>query len=231
VSTGLGLSTELGLRERKKQQTRQLLADTARRLFTERGFENVSVAEIARAADVSAPTVFNYFPSKEDLVFSGLESFEHELLQAISDRPAGESVLTAFGRFILRPRGFFAATDKDAAEQLLNLARMIAGSPALLAREREILARYTDSLADLIAEETSATADDPRPRIAADALMGVHRGLIQYVRRAILANDRGPSGRLARDTQAYGKRALALLEDGLGRYAPRRPRASGSRTR
>ena len=65
------MSTETGLRERKKRQTRQLLADTARRLFSERGFEQVSVAEIARAADVSAATVFNYFPTKEDLVFSG----------------------------------------------------------------------------------------------------------------------------------------------------------------
>ena len=62
------MATETGLRERKKQQTRQLLAETARRLFAERGFENVSIVEIARAADVSEATVFNYFPTKEDLV-------------------------------------------------------------------------------------------------------------------------------------------------------------------
>src|SRR5262249_10990547 len=74
------MAGELGLRERKKQRTRQLLSETARRLFSERGFEQVSIAEIAREAEVSEQTVFNYFPSKEDLVYSGLEAFEERLL-------------------------------------------------------------------------------------------------------------------------------------------------------
>src|SRR3954447_5816797 len=94
-----------GLRERKKQQTRQLIADTARRLFAERSFEAVTVAEVARAADVSEATVFNYFPTKEDLFYSGLESFEEELLAAIRERKTGESVLSAFARFVLQRRG------------------------------------------------------------------------------------------------------------------------------
>src|ERR671923_2890529 len=92
----------LGLRERKKQQTRQLIAETARRLFTERGFQRVTVAEIARAAEVSEQTVFNYFPTKEDLVYWRLESFEEELLAAVRERKAGESVVQAFGRFVLQ---------------------------------------------------------------------------------------------------------------------------------
>src|SRR4051794_41351793 len=75
-----------GLRERKKEQTRQLIAETARRLFGERGFERVTVAEVARAADVSEQTVFNYFPTKEDLFYWRLESFEQELLAAVRER-------------------------------------------------------------------------------------------------------------------------------------------------
>ncbi|HEV8105074.1 MAG TPA: TetR/AcrR family transcriptional regulator, partial [Gaiellaceae bacterium] len=88
--------TQPGLRERKKQQTRRLLADTARQLFVDRGFDAVTVAEIAHAADVSEPTVRNYFPRKEDIVFSGLEGFEDELLTVIRKRPTGQTVFEAF---------------------------------------------------------------------------------------------------------------------------------------
>jgi AcrR family transcriptional regulator len=211
------MTAEPGLRERKKQQTRQLLADTARRLFAERGFEKVSVAEIARVANVSQPTVFNYFPTKEDLVYSALEQFEDDLLTTIRDRTPEESILQAFGRFILRPRGFLAAEDEQAAARLVEISRMIAESAALQARERQILDRYTSSLAALIAKETRASDDDPRPAVTAAALIGVHRTLIEHVRRHILAGDRDLT-RLARTTKTTAKKALAHLEHGLGDY-------------
>jgi AcrR family transcriptional regulator len=209
------MSTGPGLRERKKEQTRQLIADTARDLFAKRGFDAVTVAEVARAADVSEATVFNYFPRKEDLVYGQLESFEDELLAAVRDRAPGESAHEAFGRFVLEPRGLLAA--KNADEQLLAITRMIAESPALLAREEEIFLRYTRSLASLLAEETGSRPDDVAPWVAANALMGVHRGLIAHVRRQVLAGRRNP--RLAREVRAQGERALAQLESGLGRYA------------
>jgi len=216
------MSTGPGLRERKKEQTRQLIADTARALFVERGFDAVTVAEVARAADVSEATVFNYFPRKEDLVYGRLEAFEDELLSAVRDRARGESALQAFGRFVLEPRGLLAA--KDADERLLAITRMIAESPALLTREEEIFLRYTRSLASLLAEETGPRPDDVEPWVAANALMGVHRGLVAYVRRQVLAGRRNP--RLARDVRAQGQRALAVLEIGLGRYAVK-PRSAG----
>src|SRR5436305_2265928 len=103
------MSQELGLRERKKQRTRELIEATARRLFAERGFEAVPVAEIARQAEVSEATVFNYFPTKEDLFYSRLEAFEEELLSTIRDRAPGESVISAFSRFVLTLRGLLAA--------------------------------------------------------------------------------------------------------------------------
>ena len=80
------MSAEPGLRERKKQRTRQQIADAAWELFAERGFDGTTVAEVARAAEVSEATVFNYFASKEDLVYSGLEVFEAQLLDAIQTR-------------------------------------------------------------------------------------------------------------------------------------------------
>src|SRR5262250_822800 len=100
-----------GLRERKKQQTRQRMIDVALELFDERGFDKVPVADVARAAEVSEATVFNYFPTKEDLVFQGMEAFEAELLRAVRDRPVGESAAAAFGRFVTQRRGVLAAED------------------------------------------------------------------------------------------------------------------------
>jgi AcrR family transcriptional regulator len=202
-----------GLRERKKQQTRELLAETARRLFTERGFERVSVVEIAREANVSEKTVFNYFPTKEDLVYWRLESFEEELLGTIRARPPGESVLDAFGRFVRAPRGMLATYDEETRERLAALSRMIASSPALLAREQQIFAGYTDSLAALIADETGSGGVEPW--VVANALMGVHRSLVDFARRRIVA---GESAGLADAVQAEADRAVERLRDGLAGY-------------
>jgi AcrR family transcriptional regulator len=207
-------TTEVGLRERKKQRTRQQIADTARRLFLARGFDDVPVAEIAREAEVSEATVFNYFPTKEDLVFSRMEVFEEELLDAIRDRADSETIVEAFGRFVLRPRGYLASDDPSATEGMRAAARLITGSPALLAREREILDRYTDALAAFLAEELRMTPDDPEPWVMANALIGVHRALIAYTHRQALAEV--PNRRIARNVVRHGKRALALLDQGLG---------------
>ena len=208
---------ELGLRERKKLRTRQLIAETARRMFAEHGFDAVPVTAIARAAEVSEATVYNYFPVKEDLVYQGMEAFESELLAAMRDRPAGESFVAAFGRFVLKPRGLLAAQDQESARYLTAVSTVIASSPALLTREREIFARYTASLAALIASDTSAEAGDLRPWAAAHALIGIHQSLIGLVRRRLTE---GPAdhARLAQEVTARGQQAMDLLEQGLGSY-------------
>ena len=212
-------ATEPGLRERKKQRTRQLIVDAARELFSEHGFERVTVAQVARAAEVSEQTVYNYFPTKEDLLYSRLESFEAELLGAIREREPGESALAAFARFVRRPRGLMGDVEPEVREQLAGIARTIAESPALLAREQQIFASFTDSLARLLAEETGAEPDDVEPWVAANALMGVHRALVAYGRRLVVEGV--PSPRLAREVRAQADRALARLEAGLGEYAER----------
>ena len=205
-----------GLRERKKLQTRLHIAETARGLFGERGFEAVTVAEVARAADVSEATVFNYFPTKEDLFYSGLEAFEEELLSSIRDREPGASILAAFAKFVLTPRGLLAAADEDSAARFAGITRVIEESPALLAREQRIFAGYTDSLAALIAEQTGADPADPEPWVVANALMGVHRALVAYTRRRIMEGVRNP--RLARQVRDHARRSLAALERGLRDY-------------
>ena len=210
-------STQTGLRERKKEQTRQLIASTARRLFSERGFDAVTVAEIARAADVAEKTVFNYFPTKEDLFYSRLEAFEEELLEAVRGRAPGESAIAAFRTFVMRQRGVFDLRDDEATEQLRTITRVITGSPALLAREREVMGRYTDALAALLAEETGARAGAVEPQAVAAALIGVHRSLIDYVRHRTLDGADAPL--IGREVRREARHAFARLERGLADYA------------
>ena len=210
------VATELGLRERKKQRTRQLIADTARRLFAERGFDAVPVSEIAREAEVAEATVFNYFPTKEDLFYSRLEAFEQEMLASIADRQPGESVIRAFGSFVTAPRGLLAARDPGQVEHLAAITRMITESPALLAREQQIYAEYTDALATLLTAETGASAGDLEPWVVARSLIGLHQAAVDYSRREILAGTRNPT--LARRVRRQTQQALELLSHGLANY-------------
>src|SRR3954453_16093464 len=211
---------EPGLRERKKARTRRLIAEKARDLFVERGFERVTVSEIARAADVSQKTVFNYFPTKEDIFYWQLESFEEGMLEAVQSREPGESIIAAFKRFLLARRGLLGEHDPETRERLVAITRMIVESPSLLTREERVLAGYAQSLAELIADEAGARKGEIRPRGCAVALIGVHRSLIDYTRSRILAGELSP--RLARDVRAQADRAFALIADGLEGYGVRK---------
>ena len=209
------MATEPGLRERKKGQTRDLIAQTAGRLFAERGFDAVTVAEVARKADVSEVTVFNYFPAKEDLFYVGMEFFEEKLLLGIAERRPGESVLAAFRRLLLESAGRLA--EPDAVKVIAKAARIIDASPALQARERGIVARFTERLAAQIASEMGVSDDVVEPLAVATALMGIHRALVAYVRRQVLGGR--PPSRLVAGFRAQATQAFALLENGLAGYA------------
>ena len=194
-----------------------MIAETARRMFVERGFDAVPVSAVARAAEVSEATVFNYFPTKEDLVFQGMEAFEAELLAAVRDREPGESIVAAFFGFALEPRGLLAADDTEAAGYLTEVTKMIAASPALQSRQREILARYTASLAEFIAEDTGAGPDDLRPSVIAHALIGSHQAMIDFIHGRLL-DGHADTARLAEQVKASGRDVLNLLEQGLAGY-------------
>lgn len=208
---------EQGLRERKKQRTRRQIAATAHALFVERGFDAVTVAEVARQADVSVATVFNYFPTKEDLVYSQLEAFQAELVAAIKNRGHGVPVSAAFRAFVFEyPRGLLADHDPDAMEDLVAGVRMIADSPALRARERQAFDDCTASLAAVLAAEVDGPDDDVEAWVVANAVVGVQRALVESVRRMLLAGARGPE--LAHAVRTQGDRALTTLESGLAAY-------------
>jgi AcrR family transcriptional regulator len=215
---GVIMAAGTGVRERKKQQTRERIRKAAVRLFQRSSYDDVTVAAIARAANVSQGTVFNYFPTKESLVFSGMESLGVRLLDAIRDRRPGESVIAAFAEFFSGP---FPALAADSSESVRAGARIISESAALRAREREIIETYTQSLADLIAEETGAAPDDIEPWAVANALMGVHRGMLNRSRHGVLNGITGDE--LASDVAAQAKRAFERLQRGLACYGTREP--------
>jgi AcrR family transcriptional regulator len=180
----------------------QLIADTAWRLFADRGFDRVTIAEVAREAQVAEATVFNYFPTKEDLFYHRLETFEAGLVDAVVARELGEPALVAVRRYLLGSDGLLSqAVAGDALQRLQTVNRVIAASPALLTRQQQAIARSTDRLAELL---------------------GVQRALLDHVRRRVLAGDE--PARLAADVRDLARRALALLERGLGDYAAK-PRA------
>ena len=210
------MTATVGLRERKKRETRRAIAEAAHALFLDRGFEHVTVADIARAADVSEGTVFNYFPTKEDLFYSGLEAFEEQLIEGVRLRPAGQSVVAAFREFLLaRSDGI-----PERAPIIVEAARVIGASPTLQAREREIVADYADELAALLADETGAASDDVEPRVVANALMGAQAAVSHQVRASALAGKRGRP--LAAFARAQTERVFDRLEHGLGEYAVKR---------
>ena len=209
------MSAELGLRERKKQQTRQQIFDAAQRLFAKRGFDSVTVAEVGRAADVSQVTVFNYFPTKEDLFYGGMQFFEEQLIEAVRSRARGEPALGAFRRRLLEGADNLAA--KERVDAIRRAAQAISTSPALVARERDIVDRYTRQLAAVLAEETGAAPDDAEPLAAAGALMVVHRMLVDHIRKRVLAGSRGSD--LVGDFRTHARKAFRRLDRGLGDFA------------
>jgi hypothetical protein len=135
------------------------------------------------------------------------------MLTSLRTRPQGEHVVAAFRRFIVEPGGLLGSDDPDAIPRIQAATRLIAGSRALLARERELYDRYTLNLAALIAKERRLAPDDVEPRVTAHALIGVQRAVLDDVRRQVLA---GRTRRtITRSVRVQGGRAMDLLERGL----------------
>jgi AcrR family transcriptional regulator len=211
---------EEGLRERKKRETRQRIADMAMGLFMARGFDNVTVAEVARAADVSVNTVFNYFTTKEDL-FADRQQLAVDLpQQVLRERRPGEGVVRAFRR------DYLDAIDTRDWRYGLNMgsdvfARIVGASPALVARLRELHVEREAGLARMLADELDSDPDDLVPQLVAAHILGTTRILTGYAVDRMLAGDAWEA--IAPDLRAQAEQAFGLLESGLGDYGARTP--------
>jgi AcrR family transcriptional regulator len=145
-----------GRRERKKSATRRALSETALQLFLERGFDNVTVREIAEVADVSTTTLMNYFPAKEALVFDLDEELERSLVEAVTGRAPDMSVLESLRRY-MRARVERAVSGRHADRFL----KLVLDTPALGDHWRKIWLRHEQALAAAVAAELGRPADDP----------------------------------------------------------------------
>ncbi|MFD4998454.1 TetR/AcrR family transcriptional regulator [Streptomyces buecherae] len=192
-----------GLRERKKRQTRQHISDVATGLFLERGFDAVTIAEIADAADVSVNTVYNYFPAKEDLFFDRSAGVVDRLPRYVRGREVGESAarsvlrqFTAEVEAVSPTVGLFAGYDR--------FMRVIQGAHALKARLWYLQQEVIEQVENVLREETGAAADDPLPTLVGGQLAWVQGTLMGFVGRQMMAG---------REVAEVSREALVLLDE------------------
>jgi AcrR family transcriptional regulator len=202
-----------GLRERKKRATRDAIAATARRLFAERGYDGVTVAEIAVAADVSEKTVFNHFATKEDLVFAGGEARLTQLLADIAKRPPAASVLDVFRATSDALLDAMVSGDTD---DHLVVPRIVRSSPALQERLTVGWEHEAAALAAVIAEAAGADDDDIVPAVVARTLAWTHRTIFRAAFEGLLAGE--DPEQLAARLRVQSARAYDRLAAGLGDY-------------
>ena len=208
------LDMATGLRERRKKETRRAISDIATRMFVERGFDEVTIAQVAAAAGVAKMTVTNYFPRKEDLVFDRAEAVVRRLADVIAARAPGESMLAAIRRDYAEA---VARADVTIGLSTPGFAQMIVSSPALTGRVLEMLNERERVLGDAIAAETGT--DNPQQRLVAALLGSVHRVLSAEASRRSLAGQ--PREEICAMLADASTRAFDLLEPSLGDYGIR----------
>lgn len=192
-----------GLRERKKRQTRQHISDMATGLFLERGFDAVTVAEIAEVCDVSVNTVYNYFPAKEDLFMDRSAGLVDRLARFVRGRDAGESAATAVLRE-LREQVEAVSPTVGLVQGYDRFMRVIEGSATLKARLWHLQQEQLTRLEETLRQEAGAAADDWLPLMVAGQLNWVHSTLMGYIGREMMTG---------RAPDEVSREALALLDD------------------
>ncbi|MDW6060301.1 TetR family transcriptional regulator [Streptomyces sp. FXJ1.4098] len=191
---------KLGLRERKKIQTRQAIRRAAYRLFQEQGYDATPVDQIAEAADVSPSTVFRYFPTKEDIVLT--DEYDPLILEALRARPLDEPPVASLRRALVDLIRQYAEDARGELEIRLTLIRQV---PALRGRMSEGMTQTRDMLGEVMAERSGRAADDLDVRVVVAAVLGAVQEAIFY------CFDRGR----IEDIEKEIDRALDILARGL----------------
>jgi AcrR family transcriptional regulator len=202
-----------GLRERKKRETREAITRAAWKLFARRGFDAVTVADIARAAKVSEKTVFNYFPAKEDLVFGAGMQRTAALVDAVRARPPGASIVAPFRRWTM---DYLDRVEHEPVDSITAIPRLVMRSDALRVRLFFGWEQEAALLGPVIAEQVGVSESELVPMVVARTLAWTHRVIFRAAfTRLIEGEDQGV---VAADLREEAHRAYDLLERGLAGY-------------
>lgn len=210
-----------GLRERKKRRTRQRIHEAALTLFVERGFDHVTIAEVAAEAEVSVNTLYNYFQAKEDLVLDPQRTAERRLADIVRERGPGESAARAV---LARLRDMVRRHDRalGLTDGFGRVYEMMRAAPTLTARLDDLGRQMTAALAAVLAEETGTGPDDPLPQVVAAQIGLAHSLVFTEIGR------RTAAGETPETIAAAVLRLLDVVEDLLGEtvltYATRKDR-------
>jgi AcrR family transcriptional regulator len=197
------MNQQPGLRERKKQRTRETIARAAHQLFVERGYHATTLPDIAEAADVSTRTIFAYFPSKEDILFSDFAVLKDALAQALAERPEGQDALETVRQFILSSH----KPEKNELDEQLHLC--VEKDETLRSHLRARIAQLEELIAPAIAKDLGASPTDVRPQIVAASLTAAFN---------VLAERKGGSrarAKSADEVAALIDPVIAFLRGGL----------------
>jgi AcrR family transcriptional regulator len=199
-----------GLRERKKQQTRQAIHEAAMRLFADRGFEATTIADIAEAADIAPRTFFAYFPSKEEAVFPKFDPAFDAFDRMLTERLPGTSALSALRSWVQ-----LAAQEYMPSPERMKLeARLRRESPAVAACDLRHMRQFEHRLAEAVGEDLGEPADSLRPRLVAAAATAALQASSDSA-DAVLEEDPQAAEALIADPMAFIDDALRFLEAGL----------------
>jgi AcrR family transcriptional regulator len=163
-----------GLRERKKARTRQLIAETAARLFAERGYEHVAVSDVARAAEVAEQTVYNYFPTKEHLVTDREQQIRDRLCELIRSRPRAMTPAAAIREFVLEVVAGIRKIPADGWRGEIGYLAVL--SPTVHRLVLELIDRQAAALASVISESSAVSPEVAK--LQGIALSGVFQIII-----------------------------------------------------
>jgi AcrR family transcriptional regulator len=178
-----------GLRDRKKRELRQRISDVATGMFLDRGFDEVRVSEVAEACDVSEKTVYNYFPTKESLLFDREDDTARQITEALVDRDDGrsvvESILDVLERDVTWLYDEWQASGRSAEGlgAVRRFSTLIEETPALTAALHGMTERLTQVAAEALAARAGVDPEEPEPQMAATIVMGLWRTQFQSMRR------------------------------------------------